>query len=311
MTENEFDWTARAWLEDGPTRMSDRALLSALEEIHTTRQRRALWPAWRARLGLPDIGLRRVSMALGGAAVVVLASALALGVYDDRPAVGGPVPAADPRDPFLGTWVSTTDADGGTQTMTVRVSTDGAVEIAVLDDVATVCSGTPSTMTGTGRIEAGTRLVIPFPVYTCDDGSEPQTVSGPPLEEQLRNLTYVHDVQADVLTVGAGSVWLREVAELPSPEPTTPVSEAEATELLNGFLAARVAGEGAERYLGSDGTDIPLLYATTSRPARRGPSSSEFPASSGRTVGWGSRFGCSPATRWWNNSSSWAAPTVA
>ncbi len=48
MNENEFDRTARAWLDDGPTRMSDRALLSALEEIHTTRQRRAWWPARRA-----------------------------------------------------------------------------------------------------------------------------------------------------------------------------------------------------------------------------------------------------------------------
>ena len=48
MNENEFDRTARAWLEDGPTRMSDRAVLSALEEIHTTRQRRAWWPTRRA-----------------------------------------------------------------------------------------------------------------------------------------------------------------------------------------------------------------------------------------------------------------------
>ena len=41
MNENEFDRTARAWLDDGPTQMSDRAVLSALEEIHTTRQRRS------------------------------------------------------------------------------------------------------------------------------------------------------------------------------------------------------------------------------------------------------------------------------
>ena len=53
-----------------------------------------------------------------------------------------------PASPFKGTWVSTSDADGGTQTMTVGVSADGAVEIMVRDDVATVCSGTPSTMTG-------------------------------------------------------------------------------------------------------------------------------------------------------------------
>jgi hypothetical protein len=48
MNENEFDRTARAWLDEGPTRMSDRAVLSTLEEIHTTRQRRAWWPARRA-----------------------------------------------------------------------------------------------------------------------------------------------------------------------------------------------------------------------------------------------------------------------
>ncbi len=48
MNDNDFDLVARAWLEDGPTRMSDRPLLSALDEIHTTRQRRAAWPARRA-----------------------------------------------------------------------------------------------------------------------------------------------------------------------------------------------------------------------------------------------------------------------
>src|SRR3990172_8617023 len=81
-------------------------------------------------------------------------------------------PASDPRSPFAGTWISTTDTDGGTQTMTVLVSADGAVEITVTDDVATVCSGTPSTMTGTGRIEAGTQLVIPASAYTCNDRRE-------------------------------------------------------------------------------------------------------------------------------------------
>ena len=89
-------------------------------------------------------------------------------------------PASDPRSPFEGTWVST-DTDGSTQTMTIRVSAEGALEITVLDDVAPVCPGTPSTMTGTGRIEGGTQLVIPAPVYTCDDGSEAETLSGAPL----------------------------------------------------------------------------------------------------------------------------------
>ena len=48
MNENDFDLAARAWLDDGPNRMSDHAVLSTLEEIHTTRQRRVLRPAWRA-----------------------------------------------------------------------------------------------------------------------------------------------------------------------------------------------------------------------------------------------------------------------
>jgi len=129
-------------------------------------------------------------------------------------------PASDPASPFQGVWVSTSDPDGGTQTMTVNVSADGAVEIVVTDDIATVCSLTPSTMTGTGRIEAGTALVIPAPVYACDDGSEPEALSGPPLQEQLRDWTLLLDPQTDTLSDGFGGLWLREGAEAPSPGPT-------------------------------------------------------------------------------------------
>jgi hypothetical protein len=129
-------------------------------------------------------------------------------------------PAGEPRSPFEGTWISTSDADGGTQTLTVSVSADSAVEIVVTDDIATVCSGTPSTMTGAGRIEGGTQLVIPAPVYTCDDGSEPEVLSGPPLQEQLRDWTLFLDAETDTLSDGVGGVWLREGAEVPSPGPT-------------------------------------------------------------------------------------------
>jgi hypothetical protein len=74
-------------------------------------------------------------------------------------------------------------------------------------------------MTGTGRIEGGTALVIPAPVYTCDDGSEPETLSGPPLEEVLRDWTLVLDPETDTLSDGVGGVWVREGAEVPSPAP--------------------------------------------------------------------------------------------
>jgi len=91
MNDNEFDLTARAWLDDGPTRMSDRALLSALEEIHTTRQRRALWPAWRAT---PVSIFARVAIA---AVLVVAVGLLASNVVPRQPDgsnVGGPSPAS-------------------------------------------------------------------------------------------------------------------------------------------------------------------------------------------------------------------------
>lgn len=259
----QVDRVLESWLAVGPTELSDRSVAAIVDQLDNVKQRRLFW--------LP--GLRRgfpvdwFVPALGGAAVVVVAAALTLGLYANQPRVGGPVHTADPRSSFVGTWFSTSDADGGTQTMTIAAPRDGAVEIVVTDDVASVCSGGPSTMTGTGRLEGSTQLVIPSPVYTCDDGSEPQALSGPPLQEQLRNLTYVHDPRTDVLTVGPGSVWTRVLGEAPSPEPTTPPSppsEAEVTALLNGLLESRVAGEGAQQYLDVPEQDIPLLYATTS-----------------------------------------------
>ena len=93
MNENEFDRTARAWLDDGPTRMSDRAVLSALEEIHTTRQRRAWWPARRAT---PVNFFARAAIA---AVLVVGVGLVAINVLPrglDGPAVGGPSPSPSP-----------------------------------------------------------------------------------------------------------------------------------------------------------------------------------------------------------------------
>ena len=108
MNDNEFDLAARAWLDDGPTRISDRALLSALEEIHTTRQRRALWPAWRAT---PVNIFARVASA---AVLVVAVGLLAMTVVSrqpDRSNVGGPSPSPSPTravdfPPLTKTFVS-------------------------------------------------------------------------------------------------------------------------------------------------------------------------------------------------------------
>jgi hypothetical protein len=213
-SEVQVDRVLESWLAVGPTKLSDRSVAAIVAQLDNVKQRRLFWlPGLRG--GFP---VTRFVPALGGAAVVVVAAALALDFFVNRPS-GGSGPSADPRSSFQGTWVSTSDSDGGTQIMTVRFSADGAVDIVVLDDVATVCSFTPSTMTGTGRVE-GDSLVIPAPDYRCDDGSEPQAVSGPPLDEQLRNWTLARDPERDILTDGFGGLWLREGAEVPSPGPT-------------------------------------------------------------------------------------------
>src|SRR5919106_1481085 len=145
-----------------------------------------------------------------GTAVVAIAVAAAAFGGLARAFLSGPEPrpAEQPTSPFVGTWVST-DLDGSAQTMTVRTAGETAVEIVGRDDSASVRAGGPSTTTGTGRLDGATELVIPSPVLSCDDGSEPEVESGPPLEEQLRNLTFVHDLEADTLTDNFGVVWDR------------------------------------------------------------------------------------------------------
>jgi hypothetical protein len=159
----------------------------------------------------------------------------------------GPVPVADPRRPFLGTWVAT-DLNGSTQTMAISASGDQAVNIVVHDDLATVCSGAPSTTTGTGQVRNDTELVVPSPALTCDDGSEPQALSGPPLEEQLRNLTFIDHPESDTLTDTLGLVWARPRGENPSPGPTTFEGMWPQSSLEEVRKAQRLADAGDPRY---------------------------------------------------------------
>ncbi len=209
-TDKHLDASISQWLEQtAPARLPERVLHTTFERTRRSRQQ-AGWRTLLARLSMP-----RFVPALGGVVVVVVAAALALNYFVNQQGLGGP--DLDSRTPFLGVWISTSDSDGGTQTMTVERADNNTVDIVVTDTIATVCSLTPSTMTGAGTID-GKVLVIPTPDYRCDDGSEPQAISGPPLDEQLRNLTYVRDPERDVLTVGEG-VWLREGAEAPSPSP--------------------------------------------------------------------------------------------
>ena len=133
-----------------------------------------------------------------------------------------PAPVSGPESPLLGTWV-TTDSDGSNPTATVETSADGVVEIVVVDGLSSVCSGAPSTMTGNGRFEGENEMVFPSPVLTCDDGSPPEALGGPPLEEQFRNFTFTRDPATDTLTDSLGTVWVREIADDTGPEP--PISD--------------------------------------------------------------------------------------
>ena len=70
MNHDDFERTARAWLEDGPTQMTDRALSAALDDIHATPQRRARRPAWRLTTMITPFRLAGAAAAIGVLAVV-------------------------------------------------------------------------------------------------------------------------------------------------------------------------------------------------------------------------------------------------
>jgi hypothetical protein len=203
------------WLADDAGEGPPEALARALAATRRTRKR-ARW-TFPARWIPPQSGtFAKLGMTAVAVAAVGLVGLTVLWGPGPRPTVS-PIGSAE----FVGTWVSTSDTDGGTQTMTVTRSGDTTIEIVVTDSVATACSGTPSTMIGTGRIDGATRLVIPVPVYTCDDGSDAQTTDGTPMEQQLRDWTLFLDPGTDTLSDSAGGVWLREGGDAPSPMPST------------------------------------------------------------------------------------------
>ncbi len=124
-----------------------------------------------------------------------------------------------PMAAFLGSWTSI-DTDSSLQTMDIGGAGDGSAEMTVRDAAAGVCSDSSSTMTGTGRLDDNGDLVIATPTLTCDDGSEPLSLT-PPIEEQLRNLTFARDPQSDSLTDTLGLIWRRPGAHEPSAEGAT------------------------------------------------------------------------------------------
>lgn len=164
----------------------------------------------------PSRGRWLTTVAIWATAAAVLVVAITVLIRSDdalapidlaTPTVEAPEPALQPS-PFEGSWLSI-DSDGSTQTMEIRDAGDGNLEFVVRDDVAGVCSGASSTMTGTGRLDANGALVIAQPVLTCDDGTEPAIPGGQSIEEALANLTLTRDETSDELSDNLGVVWVR------------------------------------------------------------------------------------------------------
>jgi dipeptidyl aminopeptidase/acylaminoacyl peptidase len=101
--------------------------------------------------------------------------------------------------PFVDTW-TTTDVDGRTRTMVIRAAGDDAYEITVQNHLALVCSGAPSTLTGTGQLIDSKLVFFPSPEITCDDGSQPKVEGFAESAGQLlSDLTFDYDPESDIL----------------------------------------------------------------------------------------------------------------
>ena len=154
------------------------------------------------------VGTVLVALAMSAAAIGGLARAF-MGGAETRPADQTP-------SGFVGQWASTDYNDHGTdtashQTMTIRAGEVGVLHITGHEDTSYVCQGVggnaPTTMTGTGRLEGPSTLVVPSPALTCVDGSDPDI---PPIEGEARsNYTLVLDPATDRLYDNLGVVWNR------------------------------------------------------------------------------------------------------
>lgn len=154
-----------------------------------------------ALVAVAFVGLitRDVNMAVTPPAAVSTPT-VATTIASTTPTSQASAPTTVPEDPpmaaFLGSWTSIDNLDNSFQTMEIVTASDGSTQMAIYDVAANVCSGIASTMIGTGVLDGGGDLVVASPALTCDDGGEPLELD-PPLDDQLRNLTFAHDPRSD------------------------------------------------------------------------------------------------------------------
>jgi hypothetical protein len=160
------------------------------------------------------VGTVVMAMAVAATAIGVLARAFMWGA--------GTRPVDQTPSTFVGEWSSTDyNYDVSHQTMTIRAGEDGVVHISALlgSGISSVCwerrpGQDPryvffeSTMTGTGRLDDATTLVVPSPVVACADGSDPHG-EGPSRLQEADSYRLILDTATDRLYDNLGVVWNR------------------------------------------------------------------------------------------------------
>jgi hypothetical protein len=148
------------------------------------------------------------------AGVLGIAIAIALGWWGIHTILStAPTPAVPPEPSvdFVGEWAATDYNDSccqhntSTQTMTILAEEDGVLHIRVHDDSACMPDDTAQTMTGTGRLEDPSTLVVPSPELTCVYGS----VGSSDRVDTFDGYTLVLDHGTDRLYDSLGVVWNR------------------------------------------------------------------------------------------------------
>jgi hypothetical protein len=92
-TDRDVTRIVRSWLEDGATALPDRVLDNVLDQLPTTSQRRAWWPAWRFQ----EMN-SALKLAIAAAAVVVVAI-VGINLLPRSDGVGVPGPSPTPPTP--------------------------------------------------------------------------------------------------------------------------------------------------------------------------------------------------------------------
>ena len=270
----KFEGMISTWLQEtAPAHLPERVLATTFERTRQSRQRLD----WREVLG--RLQLRRFIPALGGATAVLVAVALvALPPLVIGPAAS-PSPMASPSPTSGSMWPQSTFEE---VQAAQRLADAGDPEYAwQLEDLQVhLGQGGPFREDFYRRfleevlgwedfqwtLGGGSFVDLPGVYFLrCRPGPTAAFLGGecvPTIDGSRHELVHINVAQLD--RQGPTGVWVVTSWEMLEPYEQPAPPEADVVELLNGFLEARVAGEGAQRYLDGPEEDVPLLYTTTS-----------------------------------------------